>query len=626
MSDFTHPEDQDYTKKVDLSLWKKLFFHIRRHWKKMGVIGVCMGILAISDVIIPLLTRHAIDNYITPGLGLRVLVPFALVYLVIIIMQVAAVFVFIFLAGQVEQGTAYDMRQKGFKKLQELPFSYYDRMPVGFLMSRLTSDTSNLSEAFGWGLVDLVWAVFFLVSCTVSMLIISWQLALGVLAVLPVLALVSVFFQRRILKSQREVRKINARIVDSFNEGIMGAKTTKTLVREDQNFADFRAVTGRMRQASVRAATLSSLFLPIVIAISSLASAFVVGEGARRVLGGVMTLGTVTAFVSYSVQFFHPIRDIAATFSEIQRIQAAAERVVSLLETEPDIKDSEDVVARYGDNFNPLRENWEEIQGDITFLDVGFQYKGGEEVLRHFNLKVRPGENIALVGPTGAGKSTIVNLICRFYEPTSGKILIDGKDYRARSQLWLQSKIGYVLQEPHLFSGTVLDNIRYANPEASKEEAVAAAQMVNAERFIERMDKGYLTPVGEGGSRLSTGEKQLISFARAILHNPRIFVLDEATSSVDTETEVLIQQAIGNTLKGRTSFIIAHRLSTIRSADRILFIEDGGIAEEGTHEELLKRRGKYYLLYTNQFREEASSQVLGTRAEREGRDQRANEK
>ena len=626
MSDFTHPEDQDYTKKVDLSLWKKLFFHIRRHWKKMGVIGVCMGILAISDVIIPLLTRHAIDNYITPGLGLRVLVPFALVYLVIIIMQVAAVFVFIFLAGQVEQGTAYDMRQKGFKKLQELPFSYYDRMPVGFLMSRLTSDTSNLSEAFGWGLVDLVWAVFFLVSCTVSMLIISWQLALGVLAVLPVLALVSVFFQRRILKSQREVRKINARIVDSFNEGIMGAKTTKTLVREDQNFADFRAVTGRMRQASVRAATLSSLFLPIVIAISSLASAFVVGEGARRVLGGVMTLGTVTAFVSYSVQFFHPIRDIAATFSEIQRIQAAAERVVSLLETEPDIKDSEDVVARYGDNFNPLRENWEEIQGDITFLDVGFQYKGGEEVLRHFNLKVRPGENIALVGPTGAGKSTIVNLICRFYEPTSGKILIDGKDYRARSQLWLQSKIGYVLQEPHLFSGTVLDNIRYANPEASKEAAVAAAQMVNAERFIERMDKGYLTPVGEGGSRLSTGEKQLISFARAILHNPRIFVLDEATSSVDTETEVAIQHAIGNTLKGRTSFIIAHRLSTIRSADRILFIEDGGIAEEGTHEELLKRRGKYYLLYTNQFREEASSQVLGTRAEIEGRDQRADEK
>ena len=626
MSSFTHPEDQDYTKKVDLSLWKKLFFHIRRHWKKMGVIGVCMGILAISDVIIPLLTRHAIDNYITPGLGLRVLVPFALVYLVIIIMQVAAVFVFIFLAGQVEQGTAYDMRQKGFKKLQELPFSYYDRMPVGFLMSRLTSDTSNLSEAFGWGLVDLVWAVFFLVSCTVSMLIISWQLALGVLAVLPVLALVSVFFQRRILKSQREVRKINARIVDSFNEGIMGAKTTKTLVREDQNFADFRAVTGRMRQASVRAATLSSLFLPIVIAISSLASAFVVGEGARRVLGGVMTLGTVTAFVSYSVQFFHPIRDIAATFSEIQRIQAAAERVVSLLETEPDIKDSEDVVARYGDNFNPLRENWEEIQGDITFLDVGFQYKGGEEVLRHFNLKVRPGENIALVGPTGAGKSTIVNLICRFYEPTSGKILIDGKDYRARSQLWLQSKIGYVLQEPHLFSGTVLDNIRYANPEASKEAAVAAAQMVNAERFIERMDKGYLTPVGEGGSRLSTGEKQLISFARAILHNPRIFVLDEATSSVDTETEVAIQHAIGNTLKGRTSFIIAHRLSTIRSADRILFIEDGGIAEEGTHEELLKRRGKYYLLYTNQFREEASSQVLGTRAEIEGRDQRADEK
>jgi ATP-binding cassette subfamily B protein len=390
----------------------------------------------------------------------------------------------------------------------------------------------------------------------------------------------------------------------------MGAKTTKTLVSEEQNFQAFSEITGGMRRSSIRAATLSSLFLPLVISVSSIASAIVLGQGANRVLQGALTLGTITAFVNYSIQFFNPIRDIAATFSELQRIQAAAERVIGLLETEPEIKDSPEAAERYGDNFNPMRENWEEIKGEIVFEHVGFKYKDGEEVLRDFDLHVKPGETIAIVGPTGAGKSTIVNLICRFYEPSSGRILIDGRDYRERSQLWLQSSLGYVLQEPHLFSGTVLDNIRYAKPGASEEEAIQAARLVNAEGFILKMDKGFLTPVGEGGSRLSTGEKQLISFARAILHDPRIFVLDEATSSVDTETEAAIQHAIEKTLSGRTSFIIAHRLSTIRSADRILLIQDGEIMEEGRHEELIMRRGAYYQLYTNQFREEAASQAL----------------
>jgi|LSQX01.1.fsa_nt_gb ATP-binding cassette subfamily B protein len=611
MSNTSFIEEQDYTKKFDPGLFKKLFVRMRRHWKAMGFVALMMVVLAVTDVFIPLLTRHAIDNYIVVNEATQSLWPFILVYLVIIILQVASIFFFILVAGFIESRVNYDMRMLGFKKLQELPFSYYDRTSVGFLMSRLTSDVVHLAEAFGWGLVDLVWASIFLVSVTISMLIINWQLALLVLAVVPVLAIITAWFQKRILKAQREVRKINSRITGSFNEGIMGAKTTKTLVREEQNVAEFVDLTGTMKRAAIRAATLSALFMPLVIAVSSIASALVLGEGASRVLGGVISLGTLTAFVSYSVQFFHPIRDIAAAFSELQRIQAAAERVVSLLETEPDIKDTPEVVARYGDNFHPKRENWEPITGEVEFRDVTFRYKDGEEVLRNFNLKVKPGETIAIVGPTGAGKSTIVNLLCRFYEPTQGSILIDGKDYRERSQLWLQSSLGYVLQEPHLFSGTVMDNLRYAHPEASEEDAMRAAKLVNADAFIQKMDKGYDTPVGEGGSRLSTGEKQLISFARAILHNPRLFVLDEATSSVDTETEVMIQHAIEQTLAGRTSFIIAHRLSTIRKADRILLLEDGVITEEGKHEELLKKRGGYYKLYTNQFREEAASQVLG---------------
>ena len=611
MSDFSHLEEQDYTKKFDPRLFKKLFLQLRHHWKSMGFVALMMVVLAVTDVLMPLLTRHAIDNYVVATGAAMSLWPFILVYLAIIALQVAAVFFFILVAGRIESRVNYDMRMKGFRKLQELPFSYYDRTSVGFLMSRLTSDVVHLAEAFGWGLVDLVWALIFLISVTVAMLIINWQLALLVLTVVPVLVLITIWFQKRILKAQREVRKINSRITGSFNEGIMGAKTTKTLVLEAQNVSEFEQLTGRMRKSAVRAATLSSLFMPLVIAVSSVASALVLGQGASRVLNGVISLGTLTAFVSYSVQFFHPIRDIAAAFSELQRIQAAAERVVSLLETEPDIQDSPEVVAKYGDNFHPKRENWEPIHGAVEFQDVTFRYKDGETVLRHFNLKVEPGQTVAIVGPTGAGKSTIVNLLCRFYEPTEGSILIDGRDYRERSQLWLQSSLGYVLQEPHLFSGTVMDNLRYANPEASEEEAMAAARLVNADAFIQKMDKGYEAQVGEGGSRLSTGEKQLISFARAILHNPRLFVLDEATSSVDTETEVLIQHAIERTLMGRTSFIIAHRLSTIRKADRILLLEDGVITEEGRHEELLARRGAYYQMYTNQFREEAASAVLG---------------
>ncbi|MGI6695435.1 MAG: ABC transporter ATP-binding protein [Christensenellales bacterium] len=608
MSDF-YQEETAPDRKINFSIWLRLLKDARSQWKRLGFIAAMMGVLALVDIIVPLMTRFAIDRYIVPG-DTGGLWGFALLYLGLIACQTYAVYKFIDLAGRVELSIAYDMRTRGFKKLQELPFSYYDRMPVGYLMSRLTSDVSHLADAIGWSLVDIAYACVFLIISTIVMLVINWQLALGVLAVVPPIVLVTLYFQKRILKAQREVRKINSQITGAFNEGIMGAKTTKSLVREAENFSEFSEMTGTMRKAAVRSATLSSLFLPLVLAISSLASAFSLAKGSSMVLTGALSLGTITAFVNYSVMFFHPIRDIAYIFAEMQRMQAAAERVIGLLETAPDIKDTPEVEAKYGDNFHPKRENWEALEGDIVFDRVAFRYQDGEQVLKDFNLHVKPGETIALVGPTGAGKSTIVNLLCRFYEPTEGRILIDGVDYRERSQLWLQSNLGYVLQEPRLFSGTVLDNIRYADPDAPRWQAENAARLVDAERFILKLEKGYDTPVGEGGSRLSTGEKQLISFARAILHNPRLFVLDEATSSVDTETERDIQQAIERTLSGRTSFIIAHRLSTIRSADRILFIDDGKIREEGSHRELMKKQGLYYELYTNQFKEEAAREVL----------------
>ena len=602
-------QEQEYTKRIDFSLWKKIFRIAKDYHKNLALIVLFMTVSAIIDVVLPLMNSYAIDTIIGQQ-QTEQLTGFCVLYVGLLLIQVAMIFLFIYQSGKVETGVCYTIRKQGFHKLQELPFSYYDRMPVGYLMSRLTTDTQRMGDTIGWSLVDLCWGTVFLVACSIQMLVLNWKLALVVMLVLPPLAVISWKFQREILSAYRSVRKRSSQITAGFNEGINGAKTTKTLVREDMNIEEFNEVAQDMRKSSVRAATLSALFMPIVVSLGSLATAYALWKGGYDVLSGVMTLGMMQVFINYTVQFFQPVRDIAQIFAELQSSQAAAERVVSLLETEPDIVDTPEVEAVFGDNFHPKKENWPALVGDIEFKDVSFRYKDGEKVLEHFNLKVQHGQTIALVGETGSGKSTIVNLICRFYEPTEGQILIDGADYRTRSQLWLQSNLGYVLQSPHLFSGTVADNIRYGRPDATDEEVQLAARLVGAESFILKMPDGFKANVGEGGNRLSTGQKQLISFARAILCNPAIFVLDEATSSVDTETEQLIQNAIQKVLSGRTSFIIAHRLSTIRSADRILVIQHGKITEEGTHKQLIAKQGYYYQLYTNQFQEEQGLNIL----------------
>ncbi len=601
--------EQDYTQKFSLSLWKKILQYTPAYHGKLIRLCVWMAVTALIDLAFPLMTRYAIDTLIPSGTSAGIPL-FSAVYAALVLIQVVAIFRFLYLGGQIEIGVCYEFRKMGFKKLQELPFSYFDRMPVGYLMTRLTSDAVRLSETVGWSLTDLIWGMVTLVLGTVMLLSIHVPMTLIVLLVSVPLALVTHVFQQRILKAHRQVRKLNSQITGAFNEGIMGAKTTKTIVREAQNAREFEQLTQEMRKKSVSAASLSALYLPIVVSLGSIATAYALWQSGTLALQGLMTLGTVQLFVNYTVQFFQPIRDIANTFSEMQSAQAAAERVISLIETEPDIKDTPEVIARYGDSFSPITANWPPLRGDIDFEHVDFQYKDGERVLSDFNLHVRAGQTIALVGPTGAGKSTVVNLLCRFYEPTAGRILIDHTDYRERSQLWLQSHLGYVLQEPHLFSGTVMDNIRYSRLDATDEEVIRAARLVRAEPFILRLENGYQTQVGEGGNRLSTGEKQLISFARALLADPAIFVLDEATSSVDTETEAIIQDAIGQVLNDRTSFIIAHRLSTIRNADRILVIDHGRIIEDGTHRELLKQKGVYWRLYTNQFREERLQTLL----------------
>lgn len=605
-------QEQDFaqhSKNINFKIWERLLAYALNHKKTFFTVIIINTFAAAGSILFPLLTKYAIDNFVekntVEGLGL-----FSIIYVGLVLLQAWGIAVFIRCCGKLESHIAYDIRQQAFKKLQELSFSFFDKTAVGYLMARMVSDIGRLSDMIAWTLVDLSWVLFYIIGIVIALLVLNFKLALLVLLVVPPLAVISFFFQRLILKHQREVRKVNSRITGAFNEGIMGAMTSKTLVREQANANEFHSLTGEMRHISQRATKYSAIFIPLVMLLGSVGTALAVGQGGRLVMVMGLSFGTFAAFITYTMNLFDPIQELAGSLAEMQIAQASAERVFGLLDTPCDIVDSASVLEKYGDVFHPRRSNWESIKGDIQFENVTFSYKGGEKVLTDFNLSVRAGETIALVGETGSGKSTIVNLVCRFYEPTKGRILVDGRDYRERSQLWLQDRLGYVLQTPHLFSGTIGDNIRYGRKDASAEEVSAAARMVSAEEFILRLDCGYETQVGEGGARLSTGEKQLISFARVILADPRIFVLDEATSSIDTETEQLIQQAITQVLKDRTSFIVAHRLSTIRNAHRILVINGGKIVEMGNHRELIRQKGYYYNLYTTQFQEEASDRIL----------------
>lgn len=604
-------EEEDFSKKkLDYNVWKKIFAFMKPLKKEVILAVVSMSILALTDVIYPLFSKYALDEILKPGADnllhpeLGNLKYFILMYIGFILLGMVTVYAFILFAGKVQAELAFNIRKKAFHKLQELPFSYYDRTRTGWIMARMTADTRNLSDILSWGIIDLTWGMVMMTFLILVMFIINWQLALVAVAVIPLLFIISMWFRKYILKSYRDIRKVNSKITGNYNEGITGAITTKTLVLEQDNYDSFHVLTTDMRQKSIRAAIIHGLYFPSVLFLISIAMAAIYYSGGIMVLNNAISISTLILFTSYVWEFFDPVNNIAETYVRLQQAQASAERVISLIETEPDIVDSEEVVEKYGTLFEYKRENFESIQGDVEFRNVSFKYHVGEQVLKDFSLSVKAGQSIALVGHTGAGKSTIVNLICRFYEPTSGKILIDGVDYKERSLGWLHSNLGYVLQTPHLFSGTVMDNIKYGRLGSTDDEAIAAAKAVEAHEFIMHFEKGYETECGEGGSHLSVGQKQLISFARAILADPKILVLDEATSSVDTETEKAIQIAINKLLKGRTSFIVAHRLSTIVSSDRILVLEAGIVTEEGTHRQLIEKKGQYYKLYTNQYTED----------------------
>lgn len=580
-----------------------------KHYKK-AVFGMILGCVvgSLVDIGVPLFQRYALNHFIGGG-TLDTIVLFVILYLALICGGALVNYVACIFSMEIEVGVDKDLRNAAFNHLQTLSFSYFNQNSVGYLHARVMSDTQKIGALVSWTLLDSLWQLGYVVGAVVVMLVINARLALLVMAVLPLTVLLFSLFQRGLTRANREIREINSQITGNFNEGITGARTIKTLVVEDTMERAFVADTSRIRRRAIGAARLRGLFAVTMNFASSLALAVVLWKGGYI---AKTQIGTFSMFMSYAQGLMEPIRWVVDAISDLITTQVNIERLTKLLETEPDVKDSPAVVEAYGDCFTPRRENWEPIRGDISFRDVTFRYPDGEEtVLEHFSLEIPFGTNVAIVGETGAGKSTLANLICRFYEPTEGQVLIDGRDARERSQLWLHSAIGYVLQTPHLFSGTLRENLLYGNPEASEADIRRALELVSATEVADRLEHGLDTDVGEGGDLLSTGEKQLISFARAILADPRILVLDEATASVDTITEQKIQSAIDTIIRGRTSIVIAHRLSTVQHADVILTVHHGKIVEQGRHEELMAKRGYYYRLYTRQYEDEATKSALG---------------
>ena len=603
-------DDDSYHEGMNLDLWRKLLSYALNYRFEVTILAVCAFFTAIAEIAFPLVTRSVIDTIAADGADAD-LAWFGMLYAFFTVMLGCSVAGFIWFGGKLRTHIAHDIRMDGFCNLQRLSFSYYDYRPVGWLMARMTSDCERLSNILAWGMLDLVWGLTMMIGIAIAMVVMDLSLALIVLSVLPVLAWISMHFQHRILKSARQVRKTNSRITGSYNESIMGVQTSKAFVREAENLQKFGGLTDQMHSASVTNLVQAALYLPIVLTLGSVAIGLALVFGGLEVIWGAITAGTLVAFLTYARHFFEPIEQLAHWFAEMQMAQASAERVMSLVIAEPEIRDKDHVIAAIQESkqADVAIDGHADAITEIRFEDVSFRYAVGDPVLQNIDLTIHAGETLAIVGSTGGGKSTLVSLLCRFYEPTSGSIRIDGVDYRERSLHWLQSNLGIVLQSSHIFGGSIMDNIRYGKLDASADEIVAAARRAGAHDFIAALEQGYETPVGEGGSKLSAGQKQLISFARAILANPKILIMDEATSSVDTVTEHQIQQGLDELLADRIALVIAHRLSTIRNADRILVIERGSIAEQGSHAELMALQGRYFRLYTQQSLSEFANEA-----------------
>jgi ATP-binding cassette subfamily B protein len=593
-------DEFDGLKKVQLSTWKRVIDIVFQNKSHLVKLGLFMAGITILDIIFPQLNRYAIDVFFIEK-NMETLIPFVIVSVFVASGFGLLVWAFIKQAILIEATVSHELRRQAFDNLQRLSFSYFDKTPQGWVMARMTSDASRLSEVISWGLLDMLWALFSMVFITVALLATNIRLGLIIVTIIPIMFLISQFFRKRILTQERLSKKHNSHVTAQFSEAFLGAKTTKSLVIETENFTDFYQSTGNLKRAGIKSIMLSAVYTSLLLVIAYVAVSVTMVTGSIAVLDQIITVGTLQLIIAYTINFFEPMLVISEKIADLQNAQASAERIVELIETQPEIVDKKEVEETYGTLLHTKKDNWEMIQGQVSFKDLTFYYKEDEIILDHFNLEVKKGQSVALVGHTGSGKTTLINLLSRFYEPKSGSIEIDEKDYRDRSLQWLHQQLGYVLQSPQLFSTSIKENILYGRLDATDEEVIEASKAIGLHPFIMTLEKGYDSEVGEGGNLLSIGQKQLISFARALIANPRILILDEATSSIDSESELIIQEATKTILKDRTSFIVAHRLSTIVEADIIVMLEMGKIIEKGTHEELIAKKGHYYQLYKNQF-------------------------
>ena len=581
------------------SLWPWL-----KNYKMLALRMIILGLLvSMCDVIFPMFNRYAINHFLG-NKTFDTIILFILSFLAVLICQGIMNYINVMDCSKMELYMNRDLRNSAFSHLQEVSLSYYNQNNVGYIHARVMSDSGKIGEMMAWRCMDVIWFGSYIIFALTVMLITNWKLALFIIALVPIAVIFIFIFQKKLLVLNHKVREMNARITAGINEGITGVKSIKTLSIEGKMTDEFADDTAQMYHRSVRTTHYSALFSSSVTLMSSVALAIVLWKGGELNQAKLMEIGTLSIFMSYALGLLDPIQNMVNAISKMISIQVNIERYCNLMNTEGEVFDTKEVIEKYGDTFNEKRDNWEPLIGDVEFKDVTFHYPDGDElVLEHFDLKVPKGANVAIVGETGAGKSTLVNLVCRFFEPTSGQVLIDSKDIKERSLQWLHSNIGYVLQSPHLFSGNIRDNLKYGKENATDEEIYNALKLVSADSIIDKLTDGLDTEVGEGGDFLSTGEKQLLSIVRALLADPKILILDEATASIDTVTEKAIQEAISTVIKGRTSFVIAHRLSTIVNADIILVVSDGKIIERGSHKELIEAKGAYFDLYTKQYEE-----------------------
>lgn len=591
-----YQQEETTEKRFDPQIARRILSYLRPCVKQLALSVVLVLVGSLISLIGPLVTRSAVDDYIMVGdmTGLNILV---LAWLGILCANWFVSYWRMYTMSWIGQTVVHSIRKELFDHLMKLSFDYYDKVPVGKTITRFTSDVDSLNELLTGGVVTLVSESAVLIGIMGIMLSLDTRLALLCFTVIPVLVYLTTGFRAKIVSAERDERSKTSEMNAYLQENILGVRVVQAFCREGLNLKRFDKISRAVFDAAMRVVYLFSYFWPFVDMTAVVGTVVVLWYGGLQVAHGTLSLGTLVAFIAYVGQFFGPIRNLSQIYRMVQRAMAGGERIFRLLDTEISIKDKPDAIE-----LPP-------IKGAVEFKDVYFAYEGDDHVIKGLNLSVRPGETIAIVGQTGAGKTSIINLLSRLYDVNAGSILVDGYDIRNVTLASLRRQVAVVLQEPFLFAGSIKDNLRYGRPEATDGEIYEVCRQLGIDDFIRKLPKGYDTEVGERGSKLSSGQRQLVSFARALLARPAILVLDEATASVDTYTERLIQEALRELLKGRTSFVIAHRLSTIQEANRIIVIDDGNVVEEGTHEQLIRARGRYYHLYMMQFSSMASREV-----------------